>query len=70
MVGWLGEALNVRIQAPVVDGRASVALCAFLASQLGLPHAAVTVVLGQALRQRLVQIDGLSSAEAKKRLSR
>jgi uncharacterized protein (TIGR00251 family) len=69
IVGWLGEALKVRIRAPAVGGRANIALCALLADKLGLPRSAVTVVLGEASRQKLIQIYGMTSAEAKKRLS-
>ena len=40
VVGWLGEALKVKIHAPPVEGRANAALCEFLADSLGLPRRA------------------------------
>jgi uncharacterized protein (TIGR00251 family) len=67
--GWLGGTLKVKLSAPPVDGRANDALIGFLAGTLGLPRRAVTLVRGETARQKLVRIDGLAPAEAKKRLS-
>jgi uncharacterized protein len=61
VVGWLGDALKVKIQAPPVEGRANEALCDFLASTLGLHRRAVTVLRGDTSRQKVVRIDGLTS---------
>lgn len=69
VVGWVGDALKVRIHAPPVEGRANDALCAFLAAQLGLPRGAVTVRRGDSSRQKLVAIAGLSREEAIRRLA-
>jgi hypothetical protein len=68
VVGWLGDALKVKVHAPPVEGRANAALCAFLAETLGLPRRAVTVLRGDTSRQKLVRIDGLTLAETKARL--
>lgn len=68
VVGWLGEALKVKIHAPPVEGRANAALCEFLADSLGLPRRAVTVLRGDTSRQKLVRIDGLTLAEVKAKL--
>jgi uncharacterized protein len=68
VVGWLGEALKVKIHAPPVEGRANAALCEFLADALDLPRRAVTVLRGDTSRQKLVRIDGLTLAEVKAKL--
>jgi len=68
IVGWLGEALKVKIRAPALDGRANDALCAFLADALGLPKRAVEVALGEKSRQKCVLITGLSGEEVRNRL--
>ncbi len=68
VVGWLGDALKVKIHAPPVEGRANAALCEFLADSLGLPRRAVTVLRGDTSRQKLVRIDGLTLAEVKAKL--
>ena len=68
IAGWLGDALKVKLHAPPVDGRANDELCAFLAAQLGLPRRAVTLARGNASRQKLLTIAGLTLAEVKARL--
>lgn len=68
IVGWLGDALKVKVHAPPVEGRANEALCEFLADTLDLPRRAVTVLRGDTSRQKLVRLDGLTLAEAKKKL--
>ncbi len=68
VVGWLGEALKVKVHAPPVEGRANEVLREFLADELGLPRRAVTVLRGDTSRQKLLRIDGLTLAEVKVRL--
>ncbi|MFA7234124.1 MAG: DUF167 domain-containing protein [Terrimicrobiaceae bacterium] len=60
IVGWLGDSLKVRIQAPATDGKANDALCAFLASEFGLPVRAVRIAAGFSSRKKIVEMDGLS----------
>jgi len=68
VVGWLGEALKIKIHAPALDGRANEALCEFLAAELGLPKRAVALAHGDKSRQKLVRISGLTLAEVSARL--
>jgi uncharacterized protein (TIGR00251 family) len=68
VIGWLGEALKVKVHAPPVEGRANDALCEFLAETLGLPRRAITVLRGDTSRQKLLRIDGLAFAEVRARL--
>lgn len=68
IVGWLGDALKVKVHAPPVEGRANDALCDFLAAHLGLPRRAVTVLRGETSRQKTVRIDGLAAAELRSKL--
>ena len=68
VVGWLGDALKVKVNAPALEGRANEALCEFLAAELGLPKRAVTVAHGDKSRLKLVRIAGLTLAEVKTRL--
>ena len=60
IVGWLGEDLKVRIQAPANDGKANDALCEFLASEFGLPARSVRIASGFSSRKKIVEADGLS----------
>ncbi len=68
VVGWLGEALKVKVHAPPVEGRANEALCDFLAEKLGLPRRAVTVQRGDTSRQKLLRVEGLTLNEVRARL--
>ena len=70
IVGWLGEALKVKVHAPALDGRANDELCEFLADTLGLPRRAVTLMQGEKSRQKVIQIEGLALADAKTRLKK
>ena len=68
VVGWLGDALKVKVHAPVLEGRANDELCDFIAATLGLPRRAVTVALGDKSRQKLLLISGLNLADVRQRL--
>ena len=68
VVGWLGDALKIKVHAPPVEGRANEILCEFLADTLRLPRRAVTVVRGDTSRQKIIQIAGLRLVEVKARL--
>jgi uncharacterized protein (TIGR00251 family) len=68
VVGWLGDALKIKVHAPPVEGRANEVLREFLADELGLPRRAVTVLRGDTSRQKLLRIDGLSLVEVKAKL--
>lgn len=70
IVGWLGDALKVKLHAPPVEGRANAELCAFLAETLCLPRRAVTLATGDTSRQKRVRITGLTLAETRQRLDK
>ncbi len=68
IIGAHGDALKIRVAAPPVDGAANEALVRFLAGQLGVPRAAVTVVSGQRGRTKVLRVTGITLAEAVERL--
>jgi len=68
IVGWLEDALKVRVQAPPQDGRANRALEALLADALSLKKNAVTVTTGRASALKRVAIAGLTRDEIVRRL--
>ena len=68
IAGWLGNALKVKVHAPALEGRANDALLAFLASRLGVPRRAVTLLRGDKSRHKVVRIAGLTLPEARVRL--
>jgi uncharacterized protein (TIGR00251 family) len=69
IVGWLGGALKVRVQAPPQHGRANRALEALLAEKLGLNKNAVVVAAGQGAARKRVAIAGLTHEEIVRRLA-
>lgn len=68
VVGWLGDALKVKIHAPALEGRANDELLNFLAETLDLPRRDLTLLRGDKSRQKLVRITGLDMTAAKSRL--
>jgi len=68
VVGWLGDALKVKLKAPPIDGKANAELCSFLAKKLGLPKGAVQLDRGATSRKKIVLIEGLDLEELRARL--
>jgi len=68
VVGWLGDALKVKLKAPPIDGKANAELCSFLAKTLGLPKGAVQLDRGATSRKKMVLIEGLDLEELRARL--
>lgn len=58
-VGLHGEALKIRLAAPPVDGKANACLIAFLADQLGVARAAVSLVSGESSSAKRVRVCGV-----------
>ena len=70
VVGWEGEVLRVRVQAPPVEGRANQALVELLAGALRLPKRGIVIERGAGSRQKLVAIIGLDAAQVRDRLAK
>lgn len=69
IIGWLGDALKIKVHAPPVEGKANDALCDFLAEHLNLPRRAVTVLRGDTSRQKLIRLDGLTQGDLREKLA-
>ena len=70
IVGWLGDALKVRVQAPPAEGRANAGLCEFLAAKLGVSRRDVVVARGETSRRKIIRITGFTLADARAALGR
>jgi len=57
-------ALRVRLHAPPVEGKANLALQAWLAEQLGLPKSAVELLRGATARRKQLRVDARHVARA------
>jgi uncharacterized protein (TIGR00251 family) len=63
IAGERGGRLLVRLTAPPVEGRANEALRRLLAGRLRIAPSRVTIVRGAGSRDKLVRVEGFSSAE-------
>jgi len=68
VVGEHGCAINIKLRAPAVEGRANSALIRFLAEELNISRRAIVLERGQKSRHKLVRIDGLTEEEVRRRL--
>jgi uncharacterized protein (TIGR00251 family) len=60
IAGVLGGMLKVKVAAPAEKGKANKCLIEFLAGQLGVRKAAVSIILGQTGPLKTVRIGGVS----------
>ena len=65
VVGWLGQELKVRVQAPPEAGKANKRLCRLLAQFCGLPEGAVAVVSGQSNARKIIELNGIEGDRLK-----
>ena len=68
IAGLLGDQLKIRIIAPPEGGKANQAIIGLLCEQLGIPRGQLTLISGHTARDKLIQIDGLDSSQARARL--
>ena len=59
VVGWLADALKVKVKAPPEKGRANEAVVALLADRLGIDSSSVVVVSGHGSPAKVVAIDSM-----------
>jgi hypothetical protein len=69
MVGRYGDAWKLRVSAPPERGQANEATLDLLADTLGLPAANVRLVSGHGSRDKTVEVAGITTAEAERRLA-
>ncbi len=55
--------LLVRVTAPPVDGQANAALCRLIAKRVRVGVRSVSVVRGASAREKVVRVEGISSAD-------
>lgn len=60
--------LLVRVTAPPKDGKANAAVCKLIAKSAGVAKGAVSIASGASSRNKIVEVDGLSEAELRRRL--
>lgn len=68
ITGTHGDALKISVTTPPSDGRANIALVAFLAERLDIPRMSIELISGSASRTKMLRITGITAAEAETRL--
>jgi uncharacterized protein (TIGR00251 family) len=70
IVGWLGDALKVRVAALPERGKANSAIESIICEALELPKGSVQVVSGTRSPRKTLEITGLSDTAVLKRLGK
>ena len=68
LTGTHGDALKLSLTPPPVEGRANDAVVEFFAALLRLPRSSITIAAGQASRNKVVRITGLTADQLRKSL--
>ena len=61
-----GDWIQIRLNAPPVDGKANVALIRFLAETLGVSRSSVTIATGASAHLKRIRVAGVSEEAARK----
>jgi uncharacterized protein (TIGR00251 family) len=69
VIGFVGEALRVKVAAPPVKGKANKELFALLSRVLAVDKSRISIVAGETSRNKIIAVDGLGREEVMKRLS-
>jgi uncharacterized protein (TIGR00251 family) len=68
VVGERGDAVEIALAAPPVDGAANEELIRYVSKILAVPKRAIELVRGETSREKLLAVTGLSPAEVEARL--
>jgi len=66
IVGWLGDALKIKVMAPPEKGRANQAVVDLLAAKLGISTDDIEVVSGHSSPSKVIAITGMDDEAIKK----
>ena len=66
IVGWLGNALKIKVTAPPEKGRANEAVVAMLAERLGIGTDDIMVVSGHSSPSKVLSIEGMNDESIEK----
>jgi len=66
IVGWLGDALKIKVMTPPEKGTANKAVIGLLAKTLGLSNDAIQIESGHASPSKVITVTGLDDGAIKK----
>jgi uncharacterized protein len=69
VVGRHGPGWKVTVTAPPDRGRANDAVAALIATSVGIPKRDVAIVSGRSVRDKVVELRGVTAAEVEQRLA-
>ena len=69
ILGRYGDSWKIAVAAPPERGLANEAVVRLLASVCAVPSGDVTVVIGHSARDKVIEVHGLTAAEAERRLA-
>lgn len=69
IVGWMGDELKIKLQAPPEGGRANKTLIEFLSKSLQLARREVTIASGEKSRRKQLEITSLSLEDLNRKIS-
>ena len=69
IVGFMGDALKIRVNAPAESGQANKAIESLLAQKLELGKSQVRIISGLTKPNKIVEITGISETLFKERLA-
>ena len=69
ITGELGDALKVSLTTPPVEGRANEACIEFFAKLLKVPRSSVTIASGQASRNKVLHVAGMTAQSVRDQLN-
>lgn len=69
VIGTMGNALKIALQAPPVEGRANAALIEFLSAWLRIPRSSIEIAAGTTGRNKTILVRGRTIEEIEKRIA-
>ena len=68
IVGWLGDALKIKVTAPPEKGKANAAVVDLLASELGIDSRSVAIKSGHASPMKVLTVEQVTDMELRSAL--
>ena len=64
IIGWLGDALKIKLKAAPTDGKANAALLKLLAKELNLKASAISIAAGHSSRRKTLVVEGIEGRQS------
>ncbi|TWT62097.1 DUF167 domain-containing protein [Rubinisphaera italica] len=68
IVGWLGEALKIKVKAPPEKGKANASVIELIATKLNIPRESMSLISGETSPVKVIEIQGVDNPQLKQRV--